>query len=371
MTRLFLAAGVAALAIAAPADAGPGGHGGKGGGGGQTAQVQRGGGGGGGGGQRAQAAPRGGGGGGGFAGPRIERGGGGGGGRVFAAPRMQRAERFAAPRVERAQRFSMPRVQRAERGAMRPARNERIQTRAAERQQLRANRVQQVRNERQQLRANRVQQVRNERQQLRASQVQQVRNERQQLRANQFVQAQDGMMTRQQRAGRMVNPTQMANRFATQQALNPERFSALNNGARMQILDPVRAQQFVGVPVNRVESVAALSPLPPAYSYYNVPMQYRPLYYDTADSGYWYAPGAIYEYDRGSSMITSVAALMSPGFTIGQPLPMGYDVYNVPYAYRPTYYDTPTAMYRYNNGYIYQVDPATMLVTAIVASALT
>ena len=70
-------------------------------------------------------------------------------------------------------------------------------------------------------------------------------------------------------------------------------------------------------------------------------------------------------------MITSVAALMSPGFTIGQPLPMGYDVYNVPYAYRPTYYDTPTAMYRYNNGYIYQVDPATMLVTAIVASALT
>jgi len=27
-------------------------------------------------------------------------------------------------------------------------------------------------------------------------------------------------------------------------------------------------------------------------------------------------------------------------------------------------------MYRYNNGYIYQVDPTTMLVTAIVASLL-
>ena len=50
---------------------------------------------------------------------------------------------------------------------------------------------------------------------------------------------------------------------------------------------------------------------------------------------------------------------------------MGYDVYNVPYAYRATYYDTPTAWYRYNNGYIYQVDPATQLVTAIVASLLT
>jgi hypothetical protein len=35
------------------------------------------------------------------------------------------------------------------------------------------------------------------------------------------------------------------------------------------------------------------------------------------------------------------------------------------------YYDTPNAWYRYNNGYIYQVDPMTQLVTAIVASILT
>ena len=111
--------------------------------------------------------------------------------------------------------------------------------------------------------------------------------------------------------------------------------------------------------------------LPTAYSYYNVPAQYRDLYYNTADYGYWYAPGAIYQYDPRSSLITSVAALMSPGFSVGQPLPLGYDAYNVPYAYRATYYDTPTAWYRYNNGYIYQVDPATQLVTAIVASLLT
>jgi len=110
--------------------------------------------------------------------------------------------------------------------------------------------------------------------------------------------------------------------------------------------------------------------LPSAYSYYNVPVQYRSVYYDTPDYNYWYAPGAIYQYDPRSSMITSVAALLSPGFTVGQPLPMGYDVYNVPYAYRATYYDSPSAMYRYNNGYIYQVDPTTMLVTAVVASLL-
>ena len=110
--------------------------------------------------------------------------------------------------------------------------------------------------------------------------------------------------------------------------------------------------------------------LPSAYSYYNVPVQYRSVYYDTPDYGYWYAPGAIYQYDNRSSMITSVAALLSPGFTIGQSLPIGYGVYNVPYAYRATYYDTPSAWYRYNNGYIYQVDPATMLVTAVVASLM-
>jgi hypothetical protein len=111
--------------------------------------------------------------------------------------------------------------------------------------------------------------------------------------------------------------------------------------------------------------------LPASYGYYNVPTQYRSLYYDTPDQGYWYAPGAIYQYDRHNSMITSVAALMSPGFTVGQPLPLGYDVYNIPLPYRATYYDSPSAWYRYNNGYIYQVDPVTQVVTAIVASLLT
>ena len=111
--------------------------------------------------------------------------------------------------------------------------------------------------------------------------------------------------------------------------------------------------------------------LPSSYAYYNVPSQYRSLYYDTPDYNYWYAPGAIYQYEPRSSMITSVAALLSPGFTVGQSLPMGYDAYNVPYDYRATYYDTPNAWYRYNNGYIYQVDPTTRLVSAIVASILT
>ena len=89
------------------------------------------------------------------------------------------------------------------------------------------------------------------------------------------------------------------------------------------------------------------------------------------DYGYWYAPGAIYQYDPGTSLITSVAALLSPGFSVGQPLPMGYGTYNVPYAYRSDLLRHADAWYRYNNGYIYQVDPTTQLVSAIVASILT
>lgn len=111
--------------------------------------------------------------------------------------------------------------------------------------------------------------------------------------------------------------------------------------------------------------------LPSSYDYYNLPYQYRSLYPASSSSGYWYAPGAIYQYDPSSSLITSVAALLAPGLTVGQTLPMGYSAYNVPYAYRTQYADTADAWYRYNNGYIYRVDPATQLVSAIVASILT
>jgi hypothetical protein len=112
--------------------------------------------------------------------------------------------------------------------------------------------------------------------------------------------------------------------------------------------------------------------MPLAYSAYNVPYQYRPYYYDTGDYYYRYAPGAIYQVDPTTSLITAVAALLSPNsLGIGQPLPIGYSAYNVPYAYRSTYYDTPNDWYRYSNGSIYRVDPATQLVTALVVSALT
>jgi hypothetical protein len=107
--------------------------------------------------------------------------------------------------------------------------------------------------------------------------------------------------------------------------------------------------------------------LPAGYSAYNVPYQYRGYYPDSSDAYYRYAPGAIYQVDPRTGLVTSVASLLSPtGFAVGQPLPMGYSAYNVPYQYRSQYYDTPDSWYRYNNGYIYQVDPTTQLISAVI-----
>jgi hypothetical protein len=106
--------------------------------------------------------------------------------------------------------------------------------------------------------------------------------------------------------------------------------------------------------------------LPAGYSYYNVPYQYRDYYADNDDYYYRYAPGAIYQVDRSSNLITAVASLLSGGMSVGQQLPVGYDVYNVPYAYRDRYYDTDDSWYRYSNGNIYQVDPTTRLITAVI-----
>ena len=107
--------------------------------------------------------------------------------------------------------------------------------------------------------------------------------------------------------------------------------------------------------------------LPTSYSYYNVPYQYRELYYDTPNYSYRYAPGAIYQVDRNSQLITAIASLLTGGLAVGQPLPPAYSAYNVPDSLSHDVLSTrPDAWYRYSDGYIYQVDPTTQLITAIV-----
>ena len=105
---------------------------------------------------------------------------------------------------------------------------------------------------------------------------------------------------------------------------------------------------------------------PTAYDYYNVPYQYRSYYPQGGDYDYRYGDGAIYRVDPQTNVIQSIVALLAGDLAVGQPLPTNYGVYNVPLTYRDRYYDTPDAMYRYNDGYIYRADPSTRLVTAVI-----
>jgi hypothetical protein len=105
---------------------------------------------------------------------------------------------------------------------------------------------------------------------------------------------------------------------------------------------------------------------PSEYNAYNVPYQYQSFYPDNNDYLYRYGDGAIYQLDRSTNGIDSIVALLAGDLGVGQPLPGDYGVYNVPMAYRDRYYDTPDALYRYNDGYIYQADPKTQLITAVI-----
>jgi hypothetical protein len=106
---------------------------------------------------------------------------------------------------------------------------------------------------------------------------------------------------------------------------------------------------------------------PTPYNFYNVPYQYRNMWADRGDDCYRYDGwGAIYRVDCNTNVVSSIVSLLAGDLGVGQPLPMSYNVYNVPLSYRANYYDTPDAWYRYNDGYIYRVDPTTRLITAVI-----
>ncbi|HVR90901.1 MAG TPA: hypothetical protein VHG29_07395 [Novosphingobium sp.] len=98
-----------------------------------------------------------------------------------------------------------------------------------------------------------------------------------------------------------------------------------------------------------------------------LPDYYRDYYGLGDPNGYRYYGDTIYRVDPQTSAISSIAALLTGDqFGVGQRLPSGYDVYNVPYDYRDRYVDGSDSMYRYSDGYVYQVDPTTKLVQAVI-----
>ena len=114
-------------------------------------------------------------------------------------------------------------------------------------------------------------------------------------------------------------------------------------------------------------ALAIGNPWPAFYQPVALPVYYESYYGLGPYNSYRYADNVIYQIDPETAAITSIAALLTgDDFTVGRAMPVGYDVYNVPYAYRTQYADTPDAWYRYSDGYVYQIDPETRLVAAAI-----
>ncbi len=115
-------------------------------------------------------------------------------------------------------------------------------------------------------------------------------------------------------------------------------------------------------------ALAVGQPWPAQYTDWRPVPDYYGRYYGLDDRyQYRYADGALYGVDPSTQAIGQIAALLTgQPWTVGQAMPAGYDVYNVPYDYRSRYADTPDSLYRYSDGYVYQVDPTTRLVMAAI-----
>lgn len=114
-------------------------------------------------------------------------------------------------------------------------------------------------------------------------------------------------------------------------------------------------------------ALAIGSEWPRGYDSRALPGYYENYFSLGGRDSYRYADRVVYRVDPETAAIRSVAALLTgDNFTVGQPVPRGYDVYNVPSAYQERYYDQPGRQYRYSDGYVYEIDPETRLVAAAI-----
>lgn len=101
---------------------------------------------------------------------------------------------------------------------------------------------------------------------------------------------------------------------------------------------------------------------------YNIPDRYR---YRFADDGrYFYRydeTGYVYRFAQGSRLFDRAIPLFANGLFVGDPLPLGYDAYNLPTSYRSYYPDTDDYAYRYDDGAIYRVNQGSGLIEGVVA----
>ena len=106
---------------------------------------------------------------------------------------------------------------------------------------------------------------------------------------------------------------------------------------------------------------------PDYFNYYNVPYQYQSFYPDGDDAtATAMATARSIRSIRRRSMITHRGAADRHAVRSASRCrrPTAPTTCRSPIAAQ--YYDTPDAWYRYNDGYIYRVDPTTQLITAII-----
>jgi hypothetical protein len=140
------------------------------------------------------------------------------------------------------------------------------------------------------------------------------------------------------------------------------------DGYLMQLANPTNGDRGIAGYIPLLGGALAAGNIwPGSYGSGAVPA-YLVDYYNLGSPGsYRYADNTLYRVDPQSGTIQTVAALLTDdAFEIGQPMPAGYDVYNVPHPLCDRYPDSAEADYRYSDGYVYRIDPATRLVTAAI-----
>ena len=88
---------------------------------------------------------------------------------------------------------------------------------------------------------------------------------------------------------------------------------------------------------------------------------------DYGDDYYRYANGYVYEIDRDTGLIDDVDPASGSRLWRRADAAGRYSYYNVPYQYRDYYSDTDDYYYRYAPGAIYQVDPRRQLITSVAS----
>lgn len=106
---------------------------------------------------------------------------------------------------------------------------------------------------------------------------------------------------------------------------------------------------------------------PQGFTDYQVSPYHERFFGANADNAVRYANGALFGVDPKTQMIGSIVGLLTgDNWNIGSPAPQGYELYNVPSSYRDQYADSADSAYRYNDGYVYEVDPTTQIVRKII-----